>query len=88
MVLDKNELQVVFELDRFHLLHLDRVKRRKNAFKLSSIVHPRKSFESQVFSEGIFHGGTYLRIMFGMNRFSEDLDFFLFHLDALAQYLK
>jgi predicted nucleotidyltransferase component of viral defense system len=29
------------------------------------------------FSEGIFHGGTCLRILFGMNRFSEDLDFFL-----------
>lgn len=26
---------------------------------------------------GVFHGGTCLRIVFGMNRFSEDLDFFL-----------
>jgi predicted nucleotidyltransferase component of viral defense system len=29
------------------------------------------------FSEGVFHGGTCLRILFGMSRFSEDLDFFL-----------
>ena len=29
------------------------------------------------FSEGVFHGGTCLRILFGMNRFSEDLDFFI-----------
>lgn len=26
---------------------------------------------------GVFHGGTCLRIVYGMNRFSEDLDFFL-----------
>lgn len=29
------------------------------------------------FSEAIFHGGTCLRILYGMNRFSEDLDFLL-----------
>jgi predicted nucleotidyltransferase component of viral defense system len=28
-------------------------------------------------AQGIFHGGTCLRIVHGMNRFSEDLDFFL-----------
>lgn len=32
---------------------------------------------AKFFSEGIFHGGTCLRILFGMNRFSEGLDFFL-----------
>ena len=30
-----------------------------------------------LFSEAAFHGGTCLRILFGMNRFSEDLDFLL-----------
>lgn len=30
-----------------------------------------------LFSEGIFHGGTCLRIVHGMSRFSEDLDFLL-----------
>lgn len=30
-----------------------------------------------MFFEAIFHGGTCLRIIHGMNRFSEDLDFFL-----------
>ena len=29
------------------------------------------------FSEAIFHGGTCLRIIYGTNRFSEDLDFLL-----------
>jgi predicted nucleotidyltransferase component of viral defense system len=29
------------------------------------------------FSDAIFHGGTCLRIAYGMNRFSEDLDFLL-----------
>lgn len=28
-------------------------------------------------AEAVFHGGTCLRIVYGMNRFSEDLDFFL-----------
>jgi len=28
-------------------------------------------------AEAVFHGGTCLRLVFGMNRFSEDLDFFL-----------
>lgn len=32
---------------------------------------------SGFFSGGIFHGGTCLRIAYGMNRFSEDLDFLL-----------
>jgi predicted nucleotidyltransferase component of viral defense system len=30
-----------------------------------------------LFSEAMFHGGTCLRIVWGMNRFSEDLDFLL-----------
>jgi predicted nucleotidyltransferase component of viral defense system len=30
-----------------------------------------------LFAEAIFHGGTCLRIVYGMNRFSEDLDFLL-----------
>jgi predicted nucleotidyltransferase component of viral defense system len=29
------------------------------------------------FSTGIFHGGTSLRILYGLPRFSEDLDFLL-----------
>jgi predicted nucleotidyltransferase component of viral defense system len=29
------------------------------------------------FSTGVFHGGTCLRILYGTNRFSEDLDFLL-----------
>jgi predicted nucleotidyltransferase component of viral defense system len=32
---------------------------------------------SGLFSEAMFHGGTCLRIVHGMNRFSEDLDFLL-----------
>lgn len=32
---------------------------------------------SGLFSEAVFHGGTCLRIVHGMNRFSEDLDFLL-----------
>ena len=28
-------------------------------------------------AQAVFHGGTCLRIVYGMNRFSEDLDFFL-----------
>ncbi|MBN2553073.1 MAG: nucleotidyl transferase AbiEii/AbiGii toxin family protein [Spirochaetales bacterium] len=30
-----------------------------------------------MFSEAVFHGGTCLRIIYGTNRFSEDLDFLL-----------
>ena len=30
-----------------------------------------------LFAEAMFHGGTCLRIVYGMNRFSEDLDFLL-----------
>jgi len=30
-----------------------------------------------LFAEALFHGGTCLRIVYGMNRFSEDLDFLL-----------
>ena len=30
-----------------------------------------------LFVEAMFHGGTCLRIVFAMNRFSEDLDFLL-----------
>jgi len=34
------------------------------------------------FEEAMFHGGTCLRILHGLNRFSEDLDFLLKHPDA------
>lgn len=34
-------------------------------------------FNANFFSEGIFHGGTSLRILHGLPRFSEDLDFLL-----------
>ncbi|HOX84537.1 MAG TPA: nucleotidyl transferase AbiEii/AbiGii toxin family protein [bacterium] len=30
-----------------------------------------------LFQQAVFHGGTCLRILYGMNRFSEDLDFLL-----------
>lgn len=32
---------------------------------------------ARFFSQAVFHGGTCLRILYGMNRFSEDLDFLL-----------
>jgi predicted nucleotidyltransferase component of viral defense system len=34
-----------------------------------------------LFAEALFHGGTCLRIVYGMNRFSEDLDFLLMQPD-------
>jgi predicted nucleotidyltransferase component of viral defense system len=34
-----------------------------------------------LFDKAMFHGGTCLRIVYGMNRFSEDLDFLLKHPD-------
>ena len=43
------------------------------------------------FSKAAFHGGTSLRIFYGLNRFSEDLDFALHRPDAaftLQHYLK
>lgn len=43
---------------------------------------------AQFFSEGVFHGGTCLRTAYGMNRFSEDLDFFLKHSDRDFKWQK
>ena len=39
-----------------------------------------------LFSEAIFHGGTCLRIINGMNRFSEDLDFLLKRPDSAFRW--
>ena len=40
--------------------------------------------KSKFFSKACFHGGTYLRIMHGLNRFSENLDFML--LDGAEEF--
>ena len=37
----------------------------------------RQLFEQKILQQWIFHGGTALRIIYGLNRFSEDLDFHL-----------
>jgi len=37
----------------------------------------RQLFEQKILQQWIFHGGTALRIISGLNRFSEDLDFHL-----------
>jgi predicted nucleotidyltransferase component of viral defense system len=39
-------------------------------------------FELGFFGQAAFHGGTSLRIFYGLNRFSEDLDFALLHKNA------
>jgi len=41
-----------------------------------------------IFSEAIFHGGTCLRIVHGMRRFSEDLDFLLKRPDPEFRWAK
>jgi len=41
-----------------------------------------------MFREAMFHGGTCLRIINGMNRFSEDLDFLLKHPDPAFRWQK
>ena len=41
-----------------------------------------------MFAEAIFHGGTCLRIIHGMNRFSEDLDFLLKRIDPDFRWKK
>ena len=41
-----------------------------------------------MFAEAIFHGGTCLRIIHGMSRFSEDLDFLLKHPDPGFRWTK
>lgn len=46
-------------------------------------------WRSKFYEKAAFYGGTALRIMYGLDRFSEDLDFSLLHADAdfdLAQY--
>lgn len=40
------------------------------------------------FSKAVFHGGTCLRILYGMNRFSEDLDFLLKKVNRQFQWSK
>jgi predicted nucleotidyltransferase component of viral defense system len=37
----------------------------------------RQLFEMKILQEWVFHGGTALRILYGLNRFSEDLNFHL-----------
>lgn len=59
-------------------------------FSISSVLHQENVLQELIqlyilaslsrsgfFSDAVFHGGTSLRIAYGMNRFSEDLDFFL-----------
>jgi len=41
-----------------------------------------------MFSEAIFHGGTCLRIVHGMNRFSEDLELLLKQPDPTFRWAK
>lgn len=41
---------------------------------------------ARFFSQALFHGGTCLRILYGMNRFSEDLDFLLRKPDPQFQW--
>jgi predicted nucleotidyltransferase component of viral defense system len=41
-----------------------------------------------LFSEAVFHGGTCLSIAYGMNRFSEDLDFLLKHANPKFKWQK
>lgn len=41
---------------------------------------------ARFFSQAVFHGGTCLRILYGMNRFSEDLDFLLRKPDPRFQW--
>ena len=36
-------------------------------------------WRSKFFEKGAFYGGTALRVLFGLDRFSEDLDFTLLH---------
>ena len=42
-----------------------------------STPFPREAPRAGLFAEAMFHGGTCLRMVCGMNRFSEDLDFLL-----------
>ncbi len=46
----------------------------------------RKIFELNLSSEMVFHGGTALRIIHGLDRFSEDLDFHVLNLDKMFDF--
>jgi len=64
--------------------------------KLREYLHHvilRELFEQNVLDELVFHGGTALRILYDLRRFSEDLDFHLkekspFNLKSIAQKIK
>jgi len=64
--------------------------------KLREYLHHvilRELFEQNVLDELVFHGGTALRILYDLRRFSEDLDFHLkekslFDLKGIAQKIK
>jgi len=64
--------------------------------KLREYLHHvilRELFEQNALDELVFHGGTALRILYDLRRFSEDLDFHLkekspFNLKGIAQKIK
>jgi len=45
-------------------------------------------WRSKFFEHGAFYGGTALRILYGLDRFSEDLDFSLLHTNKNFQLNK
>ena len=61
-------------------IHSD--KDRKNAiFETMQEIALAGLFRGGFFNHAAFYGGTCLRVFYGMNRFSEDLDFSLIHED-------
>ncbi len=64
--------------------------------KLREYLHHvilRELFEQNALDELVFHGGTALRILYDLRRFSEDLDFHLkekslFDLKGIAQWIR
>lgn len=44
--------------------------------------NPGRTISRKVFEKASFYGGTALRIFYGLDRFSEDLDFTLNNIDA------
>jgi predicted nucleotidyltransferase component of viral defense system len=44
--------------------------------------------ETDFFDQASFHGGTALRIFFGLNRYSQDLDFSLFQKGKIFRWKK
>jgi len=66
-------------LESYKNIHVSETEKLREILQQSALLG---LYRANFFSHAAFYGGTALRILYGMNRFSEDMDFSLLHPNA------